>query len=101
SPGSISPSSVFQNNLVYGNQRDWYYNNRGTLTTLQAAGMTVSGTVTASPGFVDAAHGNYHLATGSPAIDVGVSAGSPARHLEGFSRPYGARVDLGVYEWHP
>jgi hypothetical protein len=37
----------------------------------------------------------------SPAIDFGGSAGSPSTDQRGFSRPYGAGVDIGAFEWHP
>jgi hypothetical protein len=100
SPGTISTSSVFENNLVFGNQKDWGYNHDGTTTTLQAAGFSVIGTVTLDPGFVDAASGDYHLATGSHAIDKGVSNGAPDHDLDGIMRPVGPAWDIGAYEWH-
>jgi hypothetical protein len=100
SPGSLSTSSVFLNNLVVGNQTDWYFNDRGVDTTLQAAGMTVTGTVTANPMFVSAGSGDYHLSPGSPAIDKGVSADAPAYDLDGYPRPSGPGFDIGAYEWH-
>ncbi|MDX1948586.1 MAG: Calx-beta domain-containing protein [Pirellulaceae bacterium] len=48
--------------------------------------------------FVDPAAGNYHLASGSPAIDVGDPTGAPAVDLYQHSRPSGAGVDLGALE---
>jgi hypothetical protein len=100
SPGSLSTSSVFRNNLIFGNGTDWYFNDRGTSTTLQAAGMTVTGTITADPLFVSPSAGNYRPSSGSPAIDTGVSAGAPSHDLDGLPRPYGRAFDVGAYEWH-
>jgi len=36
----------------------------------------------------------------SPAIDSGSSAGAPATDQRGFSRPHGAAVDVGAYEYY-
>jgi hypothetical protein len=93
SPGYISALSVYSANLLHGNNVDYY----------DANGIhpNISGTVQADPQFVDAAHGNYHLAAMSPAIDVGTSSGAPPSDLDGSRRPSGARVDIGAFEWHP
>jgi hypothetical protein len=100
SPGSLSTTSVFRNNLISGNKTDWAFNDRGKSTTLQAAGMSVTGTVTRDPMFVSASAGNYRLSPGSPAIDVGMSAGAPDHDLDGLARPYGGGFDMGAYERH-
>jgi len=97
-PGSISTSSVFLDNLVWNNGTDWYYNDQGTDTTLQAAGMTVSGTVNADPTFIGG--GDYHLASGSPAASAAAPAGAPAWDLDGYARTPRANgnVDIGAFE---
>lgn len=99
-PGSISTQSTFRNNLVHGNQIDWYYDDHGITKTLMGAGMTVTGTVTTDPGFVAPASGNYRLAAGSAAIDEGFDLG-PAIDVDMRSRPYGAARDIVAYEWRP
>ena len=56
-----------------------------------------NGNIATDPQFLDAAHGDYHLAAASPAIDAGTSASAPAFDLDG-----GARVglpDIGAYEF--
>ena len=49
--------------------------------------------------FVDATAGHYELLEGSSAIDAGSSEGAPAMDRRGVSRPTGARVDIGAYEF--
>jgi putative cofactor-binding repeat protein len=51
----------------------------------------------ATPGFVDAGNGDYHLSFGSPAIDVGITASVP-RDIDGDARPIGLAPDLGADE---
>lgn len=54
--------------------------------------------VNADPRFVNVAAGDYHLATGSPAIDAGKNVGV-ATDLDGIARPQGAGFDIGAYEY--
>jgi len=42
--------------------------------------------------------GNYHLLSGSPAIDAGTSTGAPSIDLDGVTRPQGGGFDMGAYE---
>jgi hypothetical protein len=52
------------------------------------------------PKFVSAT--DFHLADGSPAIDQGRSSGLLGTlDLDGFTRSFGAKPDVGAYEWHP
>lgn len=60
-------------------------------------GMTAS-TATLPLVFVDPAADDYHLASGSPAIDSGTSASAPPGDLAGVTRPQGAGFDVGAYE---
>jgi hypothetical protein len=42
----------------------------------------------------------YSLQPDSPAIDAGTNAGCPASDQRGFAWPFGARCDIGAFEWH-
>lgn len=63
------------------------------------------------PSFVDAGNGNLMLEADSPAIDAGAPSTDPSRFptdedstpidIFGWSRFYGASVDMGVNEWQP
>ncbi|MBK5093881.1 MAG: right-handed parallel beta-helix repeat-containing protein, partial [Actinobacteria bacterium] len=43
--------------------------------------------------------GDYHLRSGSPAIDAGTSDGAPSIDLDGNARPHGKGYDIGAYEF--
>jgi len=43
---------------------------------------------------------NYHLKTGSPAINAGTTLADCTDDKEGTSRPQGAAYDIGCYEYH-
>ena len=56
------------------------------------------------PGFKDAAHGDFRLATGSAAIDASVTTGIGELDLDGNARYQGLdepRADKGCYEYDP
>ena len=49
--------------------------------------------------FVNAANRDFHLQTGSPAINAGYDTSSvAARDFDGISRPQGSAVDIGAFE---
>lgn len=84
---------------AYFGGRGWRLDGKtlGGLADLRKLGFEAHGTC-ADPQFVDAAHGNYHLAQGSPLRDAGASADAPDHDLLGARRPQGTGVDLGAYE---
>jgi hypothetical protein len=45
--------------------------------------------------------GDYHLVSGSAAIDAGTSTGAPTTDLDGLPRPLGGGYDVGCYEYIP
>jgi len=53
------------------------------------------------PMLKDPAAGDYHLKTGSPAIDAADPAATLAIDFEGTSRPQGAHSDMGAFERAP
>ena len=78
------PGMSGSNNLVFGN---------GPTPT-----PAIPGTITADPGFANAAAGDYRLTANSPARGVGVNTGL-ATDKDGVTR--GATPDLGAYQFAP
>jgi hypothetical protein len=72
----------------------WYNNG----TESGGGGMFISGTVTVYGDPAFAGGGDYHLITGSAAIDVGVDAGV-ATDIDGDLRPLGLGYDIGADEF--
>ncbi|MBI5759256.1 MAG: right-handed parallel beta-helix repeat-containing protein [Planctomycetales bacterium] len=69
-----------------------------------SGGMDTHSIVADPPGeldslFVNSAANDYHLKSGSAAIDVGDPTGAPPTDLFGHTRPTGAGVDIGAYEY--
>jgi hypothetical protein len=54
----------------------------------------------ADPRFADGVNGNYHLSSGSPAIDAADPTAILNVDFEGTVRPQGAGRDIGAFEYH-
>lgn len=89
--GPTGTNNVYTNNLM---------NSNGTDLQLQN-GLTATNTVTGAPSFVNyvsTGSGDYHIQSGSPAKDAGISTNAPSTDIEGTTRPQGAGYDIGAYE---
>jgi len=51
------------------------------------------------PKFADPAGFDFHLRSGSPAVDAGIAMSGVATDYDGRVRPRGGRVDIGAYEY--
>ena len=89
SAGAGTGNQAIQN-LVYGNHYgDWWFD---------GGGMSERDSILVDPLFVDRSSGDFHLATGSAAIDGANVTYSDARAIDGVPRPQGAGPDLGAFE---
>jgi serine protease len=114
--GNSAPwgSAVYSNNLKISNSIIW--GNSGAQQQIATpSGNTLSvkysivqggfagiGNLNAEPQFVDAAGGDFHLAQGSPGIDIGDPALKPNPgeiDLDGDPRVFGSAVDMGIDEF--
>ena len=95
---------IVRNNLIYQpGASPQSLSNTGTGTILDHnlcdradAGCGVVG----DPRFVDPAARNFHLLSGSPAINVGANLATIViNDFDGISRPQGAVYDIGAYEF--
>jgi hypothetical protein len=88
--GAVGTNNRYYNNLVFSSGTDLALN----------TGATESGTISASPLFVtyqSDGSGDYHLASGSPAIGAGLAAYAPATDYSGLMRT--SPFDLGAYKY--
>jgi hypothetical protein len=86
-----------------------YYNSSPTLSNYYMGSFsycctvplpTGPGNFTNAPGFLDAAAGNFHLASNSPCINAGNNAYAiGTTDLDGNPRIVGGTVDIGPYEF--
>jgi parallel beta-helix repeat protein len=79
----------------------WWGDSVGTLSQFQSrngAGWGI-GSMTVDPRFVDEFGFNFHLQSGSPAIDKGNTAKGSSTDFDGHSRPSGLATDMGAYEF--
>ena len=89
--GDASNAPVWSHNLVFGNVQDFVDLEDPT---------GVDGNLSADPRLTDAAAGDFHLLSGSPAIDSGDAALAPLpeHDFDGDARSAGVTVDIGADE---
>jgi parallel beta-helix repeat protein len=92
----------FRNNIVSANAGAPFVFLSGSSGQVVSNNLcTVSGTGCAtvgSPQFVNAAAFDFHLQSGSPAIDAGVALLQVLTDFDGTARPKGAGYDIGAFE---
>ncbi len=104
------PNLDIKNNIFYSDGATPYFSAGSTYITVTmdhnlyynagAAPLQDTAPVSGNPLFVNAAAGNFHLQSGSPAINVGSTAVGVVTAVDhdGVSRPQGGGYDIGVYE---
>jgi len=93
---NVNDNSAICNNICWGNELDAITGGG----SLNPRACNNSSNLFRNPNFVNAAGGDFHLQSGSPAIDTGVSlAGIFTDDFEGNSRPVGTAWDIGAYEF--
>lgn len=86
--------------LLYGNQSNlinWGGTSYATLAAFQSATGLMKHSKSANPLFANAAGGDFHLQTGSPAIKAGVNVGL-TQDFYGNTVPQGVAPDIGACE---
>jgi hypothetical protein len=91
---SAGSGDVLVRNNIFSSTRTPAVNNWGTTV------FTQDHNYTGTPSFVNAAGLDFHLTSGSPAIDTGVNTPDVTQDFDGISRPQGASTDIGAYEYH-
>jgi len=89
--GTVATGTLVENNIVYNN----------TLVNMGISTSLAMNLVGVNPLFVNLAGHDYHLTSGSPAIDAGTATNAPSTAFDGSTRPLVAGFDIGAYEWVP
>ncbi len=106
-------SLMLTNCILWGNTAfiagSQILNSQDSTTTVSYSdvqgGWTGTGNIDADPLFVDAAHDDLHLQSGSPAIDAGTDSNAPLYDRDNQQRPFDgngdgtATTDMGAYEF--
>ena len=79
-------------NFLSGSNNIWFGKGSGPSQT--------TGNVAADPKFSNVGGSDFHLQSGSPAIDGGVSIAGLVRDRDGTPRPQGNSFDIGAYEYY-
>jgi hypothetical protein len=90
--GLTGTDNKYVNNLIWNNLRGIELQN----------GVVAVGTINADPLLVNYKSdgtGDYHLQSGSRAINSGTATGVPATDIVGAPRPFGTGPDIGIYEF--
>ena len=93
------------NSILWDNKStlSTYMNTYGCTVTHSAinpGGAGTTGCIFIDPAFVSSATGDYRLSAGSPCRDAADPAVAPATDHDGIGRPWGARPDMGAYEYY-
>ena len=74
-----------------------------SLATWRGYGYDAHSVLTSDPSslFANYAGADYHLKSGSPAIDAGMTVAQVTTDKDGAARPQGAAYDIGCYEMDP
>jgi hypothetical protein len=112
---TVQSNSYLYHNTVYGNtgaagiyalwtgndiRNNIVYNNSTNIAMdYPESQMKYDHNLTTNPPFVNAAGGDFHLQSGSPAIDAGVNMSAVTTDFDKRPRPQGAGFDIGAYEY--
>jgi hypothetical protein len=83
--------TVIRNNIVYQNSTGIVDSGSGTIADHNTANST-------NPMFVNAVASNFHLQSGSPAINAGMTLAQVPNDFDGVARPAGAYT-IGAYQY--
>jgi parallel beta-helix repeat protein len=75
----------------------FYQNSSGGVNN--TSNHTLSNNLTSNPSFINAGAANFHLQSGSSAINAGITVGVVTTDFDAVARPQGAAYDIGAFEF--
>ena len=84
---------TIRNNIMYLNGGD------GDFHDFTGTNVVSHNLIGVNPLFVNPSGGDFHLQSGSPAINAGVSLSEVPQDFEGTVRPQGSAYDIGAFEY--
>lgn len=104
-PSAISGGSITARNNIFalGSATATAFDKVSALTesnNLFTQGAPAANSISGDPKFVDAVKDDFHLLSGSAAIDKGTNVGL-TKDIDGVAIPQGAAPDIGAYEFKP
>ena len=101
--GEIGSDISTLNCLFNGNASGTFYDEGSTpystATDLNAGVPEASSNIDGDPAFLDPASGDFHVGFNSAAINTGTSSAPAGDDIDGESRPFGIRPDIGIDEF--
>ncbi|MGZ5075404.1 MAG: DUF7402 domain-containing protein [Methylobacter sp.] len=100
--GSQNSGIVIRNNIISQARSFNIQASSGTtISNNQFDGGSTAGSsaITGNPLFVAVANNDFHLQSGSPAINTGTTSGAPTIDFDLKARPQGGQVDIGAFEY--
>jgi len=85
---------------IYGSFAPTYNDVWGNTVSNYGGGASSTTDISSNPLFTDPAVADFHLGVGSPCIDAVLTTTHPAYDYDGYARPFGARADMGAYEFY-
>ncbi len=94
-----STGAIVKNNFILWDTGDGIQD--AGLNTMVQSNLEIDlpNTPTFAPKFVDAANFDFHLQTGSPAIDAGTTVTQVVNDFDDVARPQGSDYDVGAFEF--
>jgi beta-lactam-binding protein with PASTA domain len=98
-PGGGMYDGTAANCIIWGNGPAETFETKVSHSCLSAM-VAGTGNIVGDPRFVNPREGDFRLRADSPCIDTGTPKSAPPTDLLGRSRPQGAGVEMGAYEYY-
>jgi VCBS repeat-containing protein len=95
----VYTTPVIRNSIVWAGISGYGHISADITYSDVSGGWTGTGNINVDPEFINPSANDYRLGDHSPCRDAGTATGAPATDVLGVTRPQGAGIDMGAYEW--